>query len=145
MQIKTVRNIWDLVGKCIYFESAFANRHSFVDRCIFIYSDDLQMQGNANAHANHQSFNAQLCTYEWYFASLKYIMWMSIRLRICRGFWYWLFMCHSQNEKIKAEVKGPSEHCGEPQGACETKDLISSYKNVNGSFPHHRGKALRDT
>lgn len=76
-------------------------------------------------------------------------MWMSIRLQICHGFWIWIFICHSQNEKIKAEIKGSSDHWQNTvenlKEPVKQKDLISSYKNVNGSFLHHRGKALRDT
>ncbi len=51
-------------------------------------------------------------------------------------------MCHSQNEKIKAEVKGPSEHCGEPQGACETKGSNKFLQERQWFLPPSQGKGI---
>lgn len=95
---------------------------------VHIYSDDLQMHRQCTWIIT-QSFKAQLCTYEWCFAYLNDIMWMSIRSLICHSLWICLFICHSKSEKIKAEIKGSSDQ--------------RSPKTFNGSFPHHRGKALR--
>ncbi len=48
-------------------------------------------------------------------------------------------------KRSRQKLKVPQNTVENLKEPVKQKDLISSYKNVNGSFPHHRGKALRDT